>query len=280
MACPKWCQSSSQPIDIRDLLKIIDDSLGNQNTYGRAIDVGGPETITYMNLLRTTANGMGKKRIIFSIPFFTLGLSKLWVGLFSGSNIRFVAPLVESLRHDMSIDRSEPGSYVIGSYSTQDGVANAITGQLPVFPKKIREKREKNTVRSVQRLPNPTHKSTKWVAKVYPKYLMNIFAFLLKVYHQEDLLSFNFIGIRLLQLQYVADRSDKDRQLYYIVGGKLTKRSDYGWLEFRSVLGNKFVIAAIHEFVPQLPWVIYKYTQAVAHLLVMKGFGNYLKKLE
>jgi hypothetical protein len=49
-------------------------------------------------------------------------------------------------------------------------------------------------------------------------------------------------------------------------------------LEFRSVLGGEFVIAAIHDFVPRLPWYIYKYTQALVHLWVMRGFGRHLTR--
>ena len=64
-------------------------------------------------------------------------------------------------------------------------------------------------------------------------------------------------------LKLIINRSDKNRQLYYITGGLLAKRTDYGWLEFRSILENKFVIVAIHEFVPKLPYIYLKYTQAI-----------------
>ena len=66
------------------------------------------------------------------------------------------------------------------------------------------------------------------------------------------------------------------RQLFYIVGGILDKRKDHGWLEFRSVLDDGYIISAIHEFVPALPWYVYVNTQAKAHTWVMKRFGRYL----
>jgi hypothetical protein len=84
----------------------------------------------------------------------------------------------------------------------------------------------------------------------------------------------------LLKLQFIPDRSDDRRQLFYIVGGLLVKRVDYGWLEFRSVLKGRYVIAAIHEFVPTLPWYMYVLTQAVVHLWVMKSFSRYLRRLK
>ena len=78
----------------------------------------------------------------------------------------------------------------------------------------------------------------------------------------------------------IKNRSDKNRQLFYITGGYLTKRTNRGWLEFRSILDDNYIITAIHEFVPRLPWVIYKFTQAKAHLLVMKKFEKHLNTMK
>jgi hypothetical protein len=83
-------------------------------------------------------------------------------------------------------------------------------------------------------------------------------------------------GQPLLRLQLIPDRSDDDRQLFYITGGRLVRRKDYGWLEFRRLLDGKYVISAIHEYVPALPWYIYILTQANAHTIVMDRFGKYL----
>ena len=96
----------------------------------------------------------------------------------------------------------------------------------------------------------------------------------------KELLEFKLFGICLLQLKYIKNRSDKNRQLFYIIGGYLTKRTNRGWLEFRSILDGNYIITAIHEFVPRLPWLVYKFTQAKAHLLVMKKFENYLNTLK
>jgi len=55
------------------------------------------------------------------------------------------------------------------------------------------------------------------------------------------------------------------------------KRFDYGWLEFRGVLGGDYILSAIHEFVPRLPWIVYLNTQARFHLWVMNQFKRYLE---
>ena len=53
-----------------------------------------------------------------------------------------------------------------------------------------------------------------------------------------------------------------------------------GRLEFREVLGGRYVLAAIHDFTPSLPWFIYNQTQARVHLWVMHAFQRYLKKMD
>ena len=123
-------------------------------------------------------------------------------------------------------------------------------------------------------------KNIDWIANEYPKWITNKFAGIINAKFDGSYLTFWFWKIKFLELKLIINRSDKNRQLYYITGGLLAKRTDYGWLEFRSILENKFVIVAIHEFVPKLPWFIYKYTQAIAHLYVMKGFERHIIKVK
>lgn len=278
MATPKWASSPCQPIDIEDMLEIIQQCLGNEKTYNEAIEVGNPRVITYKKLLVLTAKALGKKRIIFPLPFFTLGLSKLWVGLFSDSSTTLVSPLIESLRHDMRVGDSQPVTFDLQYTDMESSITNALHGRIPSLPGRKGQNKERNTVRSVQRLANPANKDAEWVARSYPDWLTKTFRLLLKARRDQEFVSFDLFGIQLLKLQFIESRSDDDRQLFYIVGGKLAKRTDYGWLEFRSVLDNQAIIAAIHEFVPRLPWMIYKSTQAILHLWVMRRFGAWLGK--
>ena len=278
MACPKWCESPSQPIDIRNMLEIIDRTLGNENLYDKAIEVGSPKIHSYMDLLKITSEKLGKKRWIFSIPFFTLGFSKLWVAKFSDSSTTFVSPLIESLRHDMRMDDSKNPFSDIAYTPIEESVSNALTEEAPPLPKRHYGKKAENTVRSVQRLHNPAQKSAEWVAEVYPDWLSKTFTFFLKAEKNGEKVCFNLLGKTLLELTFVDERSDTKRRLFYITGGVLAKRVNYGWLEFRSVLENRYVIAAIHEYVPRLPWYLYRLSQALIHLVVMKNFGRFLNR--
>jgi hypothetical protein len=254
--------------------------MGNPKTYGQNIEIGGDQVMSYMDLLRMTSKQMNKKRWIFSIPFFTVGLSKWWVSIFTGTNIDFVSPLVESLKHRMTPNTDSNHLYKIQFTPIERSIKRALNDKPPSLPSFHYPNTEKNTVRSVQRILNPKKQNAQWVAKYYPIWLSKKFAGIINSKFDGSFLSFFLLGINLLELKLIEDRSTPNRQLFYITGGVLTKRKDLGWLEFRSILKNEYIITAIHEYVPKLPWLIYKLTQAKMHLYVMKRFERELQRLK
>ena len=278
MGCPLWTKSENQPIDVFDILSLIKQCTGNIKTYDKNIEIGGKEVLTYMELLKITSKMMHKKRLIFSMPLFTVGLSKWWVSIFGESNINFVSPLVESLKHRMIPSNEYSDLYNIDFSHIETSIKRALTQKPPALPSFHQLRTEKNTVRSVQRIYNPGKHNAQWVAKHYPVWLSKRFAGLINPRFDGSFLRFYLLGVMLLELQLIEDRSTHNRQLFYITGGALTKRKDLGWLEFRSILDNEYVITAIHEYVPKLPWGIYKLTQAKLHLFVMKKFERELSK--
>ena len=280
MACPSWTRSLNQPVDVFETIEVIKSCIGNKRFYNNFIEIGGSKIMSYMELLKLTSILMNKKRIIFSVPIITVGISKFWVSIFTGSSLNFVSPLVESLKHKMLPDNSFNDKFFIKRIKIEDSIKNALTNKPPVLPSFKAIKKEKNTVRSVQRISNPSLRDTSWIANQYPVWITKKFAGIINAKFDGIFLTFWFLNIKFLELKLIKDRSDEKRQLYYITGGVLVKRVDYGWLEFRSISDNKFIIVAIHEFVPKLPWIIYKYTQAIAHLYVMKSFEKYLINLK
>ncbi len=278
MACPEWTKSLNQPIDILDALKIIKWSIGNELTFKKPLEIGGNQTITYMDLLKITAKKMKKRRLIFSLSFITIGLSKLWVSVITGTSKFLVSPLVESLKHKMTLNPENSINLPINYISVEDSVEKALypKEKVPENPEFFPRKRKENTVRSVQRIYNPSKRTTDFIARIYPIWLTKRFADLIKANFDGKFIKFSFLSILLLELKVIKSRSDDKRKLFYITGGWLVKRTSHGWLEFRSVLNDKYMIAGIHEYVPSLPWYIYKYTQAKLHLVVMRRFEKFL----
>ncbi|MEL7123114.1 MAG: NAD(P)H-binding protein [Bacteroidota bacterium] len=281
LICPQWTQSRTQPIGLDDTLKMIDHCLGNEQFYNRALDLGGAKETTYLQMMRTVAKLMGKKRLMLAVPLFTLRLSKLWVAVLTDSSRTLASPLVESLKHDLLVKDNELLQQFPERQTFEQAAQFALSNKeaVPALPKLVvTTTKKENTVRSVQRLPNPMDHSAIWVARRYQTWLPHFFRYLIKVDQRKETSVFRIGKWELLMIKFIKDRSDEDRQLFYVVGGLLVKRKDYGWLEFRRVLGGKYVIAALHEFVPTLPWYIYVISQAQVHLWVMHRFGKYLGK--
>ncbi|OOG72374.1 NAD-dependent epimerase/dehydratase family protein [Algoriphagus sp. A40] len=283
LMCPKWTESMTQPISLKNTLEILDSCISNPDVFGKVIEIGSPEVMSYRSMLERTSRVMGKKRLVFSVPVFSLGLSKFWVGLFGESPPQLVSPLVESLRHTLIVTPELSfKEKVINYQSFEDSVKDALnSSETPNLPTFFKNKGVKNTVRSIQRMSNPGRNSALWVAKRYNLWLPSYFRFLIngKV-NEKGEIGFHLLWGKkpMLQLTLIPDRSEKERQLFYITGGWLVKRFDYGWLEFREVLDSKYIISAIHEFVPRLPWYVYVSTQAKFHVWVMHQFKKYLEK--
>ena len=84
----------------------------------------------------------------------------------------------------------------------------------------------------------------------------------------------------LLVLSRSEERSDESRTIYYIVGGLLSRKKQFNErIEFRWIESSDCFLIALLDFNPSLPWFIYKFTQAIVHLLVMNRFESYLRKL-
>jgi hypothetical protein len=141
---------------------------------------------------------------------------------------------------------------------------------------------QRKTVRSVQRLNLSDHcqMNARDVAHEYMLWLPRFLYPFLKVQVKDDSVSFCFLGLKWPALYLILrpSRSTLDRQLFYIKGGWLSQKTNRGRLEFRVLENPHVVLSAIHDFKPRLPWSIYKYTQAIVHVWVMKFFGRHLRK--
>lgn len=294
LLCPHWTRSMTQPVALRDVVHLLHFCLGRQEMFGRAFDLGGPEVMTYVDLMRRTADRLGRKRLIVAVPFIPTRLSVFVTRLVTGAHRELVAPLVESLRHAMvahSPTLQERAN--IAAQSFDDALDEALAAdKLSRGVDEHLGRRDENTetgryVCSIQRLPLPPGRDAIWVAKEYARWLPTLFKFVLRVTVDPSLnLAFRFTGLPrpLLELSYSRDRSSADRPLYYITGGLLTREADPtdgrapARLEFRESPDRRSVLAAIFNYRPSLPWWFYRLTQAPIHLLVMKMFGWHLAR--
>jgi len=98
MLGPKWLYTESQPIAIDNVLEYLVGCLENPATAGQTLDIGGPEVLGYVDLMRLYARVRGLKRRVIRVPFFTPRLSAYWVALITPVPTGIVLPLAEGLK--------------------------------------------------------------------------------------------------------------------------------------------------------------------------------------
>ncbi|MBM3898161.1 MAG: NAD-dependent epimerase/dehydratase family protein [Thaumarchaeota archaeon] len=100
MVLPRWVTSKLQPIAIEDVVTYLAESVGNELTSGRDFDIGGPDILTYRQMMERYASRTHKRFRPLMLPFLTLNLSSYWVDLVTDVNASLARPLVESLSKD------------------------------------------------------------------------------------------------------------------------------------------------------------------------------------
>ena len=101
MVCPRWIETRCQPIDIRDMVNYLFGCLREPATAGLSLDVGGPDIVTYREMMEIYAKVRGLKRLIITVPVLTPRLSTYWVNLVTPVPSGVVNPLVEGLKNEV-----------------------------------------------------------------------------------------------------------------------------------------------------------------------------------
>jgi len=98
MVCPRWVGVRPQPIALRDTLAYLAGVCGRDETLGRSFDIGGPEVMTYREMIERIAAIRGKHPLIVEVPFLTPRLSSYWLHLVTPVKAAVARPLIEGLR--------------------------------------------------------------------------------------------------------------------------------------------------------------------------------------
>lgn len=283
MILPQWTRANTQVIYIDDLVRLLHTAVMNKDFFNKTIDAVNGESLNYEGLIRTTCRVLGKKIILFRVPINSTKFSKLWVSIFGKTNYELVSPLIDSLLCELP---QGPPCELISPLIHERSFAGMLDKILKIPGQQTKRGKAKiihpNTVRSIQRLPLIPSVSCDEIAREYETWLPKAMLGLIKVEPGLDsgLIIFRLRGLSwpLLVLKPVPSGNDRLRAKFHIVGGILSKRSDCGWLEFRQVADKKFTLVSINEFVPTLPWYIYRFTQAILHKWTMTSFAEHLQK--
>jgi uncharacterized protein YbjT (DUF2867 family) len=103
MICPKWVLTKCQPIFIGDVITYLSKSKGIKETEGRTFDIGGPDILSYLDMMKVYSKILGKSIKILIIPFLTPRLSSYWVDLVTPIKASLARPLIDSLKHESTV---------------------------------------------------------------------------------------------------------------------------------------------------------------------------------
>jgi uncharacterized protein YbjT (DUF2867 family) len=115
MVVPKWVGTRTQPIAIDDVVRYLAGGVGKEEALGRVFEIGGPEQLTYREMLQGAAQQMNGRSIpIVVVPLLTPGLSSRWLALVTDVDVTTGRNLIDSMStevvvRDTSIKDVVPG---------------------------------------------------------------------------------------------------------------------------------------------------------------------------
>ncbi len=113
MVTPRWVDTRIQPIAVRDVLSYLVGSATMPPEVNRGFDIGGPDVLTYRQMMTAYAGVAGlKPRRVAALPLFTPSLSSHWVGLVTPVPNSIARPLVESLINEVVCKEHDIATYV------------------------------------------------------------------------------------------------------------------------------------------------------------------------
>lgn len=97
MVTPKWLSTKCQPIGISDVLGFLSKSLFQPETYNQNFDIGGPDILSYKDMLLNFAKERNLNRHIFVVPIMTPKLSSYWLYFVTSTSYTLATSLVNSM---------------------------------------------------------------------------------------------------------------------------------------------------------------------------------------
>jgi uncharacterized protein YbjT (DUF2867 family) len=287
---PRLAENEIRPLHLEALLAAFRHCAGNAETFGGTYDVFGPEPVTLRQMLEDTAALLGRRLRL--APWADPSEARFTALL------RILNPSLHPLLITYLVDQFSAGTVGEENPVQQAAVRDwkpfrtTLAQALPAPTQGTRRQerarddetiRQMGRVRSIQRLLLPQGKNAEWVAERYFPWLGSLMRLLVATERHEDgswTVRQRPGGLALLRLDFKPTHSSPDRRMYFITGGLLARAlgGRTARLEFRDLLDGRFSLFAIHDFDPALPWVFYRFTQAVIHGLVMKGFQGYMEE--
>lgn len=101
MVTPLWVQTRTQPIAVADVVRYLVGVLEVPEAAGRAFDVGGPDVLAYVDMMRRVAAIQGRPMLIIPVPLLSPQLSSLWLSLVTDVDVQTGRSLIDSMTNEV-----------------------------------------------------------------------------------------------------------------------------------------------------------------------------------
>jgi len=103
MITPRWVHTKTQPIALADVIRYLVRVLETPETIGRVFDIGGPEVLEYLQMLRRVAVIEGRSLLVVPVPLLSPSLSSLWLALVTNVDVATGRALIDSMTNEVVV---------------------------------------------------------------------------------------------------------------------------------------------------------------------------------
>lgn len=130
MVCPRWVSTPAQPIAVEDVLSYLRAALDLPSGESRIFEIGGPDRVSYKDIMREYARQRGLRRVMIPVPVLSPRLSSLWLGLVTPIFARIGRKLIESLRNPTVVrDPAALDAFSIRPRGLEEAVRRALANE-------------------------------------------------------------------------------------------------------------------------------------------------------
>lgn len=282
LPCPVTVNNICQPIYIDEAISCLINAMDDSSLEGQSVDIGGPDRFSYRRIMEKILGKLDLKRRFYIVPFAFPDFTKKILSWITGSPSGLVYPLFDSMKEQMICRKH----FHYRKDQCVTSVVEAIEKSMQVgtsstypYSQESKKPTRNKVVRSVQRIHLNPNLNAMEIANYYLHFLSTALIWCVRIESRHHKVNFRsaLFGTNLLEFDFSESRSSKDRSLFFIKGGLLVhKGADVGRLEFRQVPNTGATLVCIHDYEPRLPWILYRFTQSIAHTWIIRIFEAWL----
>ncbi len=130
MTTPRWVRNRAQPIAVEDVIAYLVEALDTPINGSAVYEIGGPDGVSYGELMRECARQRGLRRLIIPVPVLSPGLSSLWLGLITPLYARVGRQLIEGIRYETVVtDDAAMRTFSVKPRGYREAIARALSNE-------------------------------------------------------------------------------------------------------------------------------------------------------